>query len=230
MQATVGNRSNSAASIGGAVAAGVGYSYGTVATSIGNSAFFGDPMPTAGQFLTGLGVSMATGGVFNGAVAAANGWNFWTGNLNVPRVKLPDSAPNKISNPDLKETVKQYNAKYQDISEIKLPEKLYHYTDSKPYGWNEIRQGKDGYAYFTTDGSLKPLNASLDLALPNSKIPGYRIEILTTDPKFNLSNIDIVRSVNGNVYGRGGGGWEILYRGTYLKSEMYKWNITTLFE
>jgi RHS repeat-associated protein len=65
--------------VGGAVAGGVGYTFGTMTTSMGNNAFFGDPMPTGEQFLTGLGTSMLGGGVINGTIAAVNGSNFWTG-------------------------------------------------------------------------------------------------------------------------------------------------------
>ena len=67
----------------------------------------------------------------------------------------------------------------------------------------------------------------MDLALPGYK-PAYRLEIMTTDPNFNLKNIDIIRSVTGNVYGRGGGGWEILYHGAYSPSQTYQWTISTL--
>jgi RHS repeat-associated protein len=65
--------------IGGAAAAGTAYTYGTMFTSMGNSAYFGDPMPTAKQFVTGAVISMATGGLFNGIVAATQGRDFWTG-------------------------------------------------------------------------------------------------------------------------------------------------------
>lgn len=65
--------------IGGAAAAGTAYTYGTMFTSMGNTAYFGDPMPTAKQFVTGAVISMATGGLFNGLVAAAHLRDFWTG-------------------------------------------------------------------------------------------------------------------------------------------------------
>jgi RHS repeat-associated protein len=65
--------------IGGAVAGGVGYTFGIATTSIGNNIAFGDPMPTAGQFASGLGIAMLTGGTVNGIVSAANGGNFFTG-------------------------------------------------------------------------------------------------------------------------------------------------------
>jgi RHS repeat-associated protein len=70
--------------IAGSLSAGVGYTFGSTVTSIGNNMFFGDPMPTAKQFFTGLGISMVTGGVFQGVNASVHGRNFFTGNLPTP--------------------------------------------------------------------------------------------------------------------------------------------------
>jgi RHS repeat-associated protein len=66
--------------IGGAVAGGMAYTTHTIVQSGGNLAAFGDPLPSPEEFGAGLGFSMATGGVINGAQAAVNGNNFWTGN------------------------------------------------------------------------------------------------------------------------------------------------------
>jgi hypothetical protein len=121
--------------VGGAVAAGVGYSYGTVATSIGNSAFFGDPMPTSGQFFTGLGVSMATGGVFNGAIAATNGRNFWTGKLNVPKPTLPDLSrlpKPELKQPHLNETIEKLKTPLKDLSGNAMPKNMYALDNQTP--------------------------------------------------------------------------------------------------
>jgi hypothetical protein len=199
---------------------------------MGNSAYFGDPMMTGKQYLMSIAGGALLGGTVNGIVSAANGNNFWSGNPvaqgrgifslnNTPKLSGSPAVP-KIEG-----AMKQYNAKYQDPSEIKLPDKIYKYTKEFPGEWSEIRPGSDGYAYYTTDGSLGKLNSTLDLALPGYK-PTYRIEIMTSDPSFNLKNIDIIRNVTGNVYGRGGGGWEILYHGTYSPSQTYQWNISTL--
>jgi hypothetical protein len=76
--------------IAGGLSAGVGYTYGSTFTSIGNNMFFGDPMPTAKQFFTGLGISMVTGGVFQGVNASVHGRNFFTGNLPTP---MPTPTP-----------------------------------------------------------------------------------------------------------------------------------------
>lgn len=44
-----------------------------------------------------------------------------------------------------------------------------------------------------------------------------------------MSNIDIVRRVNGNVFGKGGGGWEILYHGDYKSRGYYKFTFTEIY-
>jgi RHS repeat-associated protein len=88
---TFGTTAGAGGFIGGAVASGIGYTYGTMATSIGNNVFFGDPMPTAGQFFSGLGMTMATGGIFNGIVSIANKGNFWTG-PKAPQPIVPTTA------------------------------------------------------------------------------------------------------------------------------------------
>jgi hypothetical protein len=103
---------------------------------------------------------------------------------------------------------------------------LYHYTQEYPAGWKSINPGNDGFSYFTTDGQMGKIQAALDLALPTNKIPHYRIEIITSDPNFNFDNIQIIRQVTGNVYGHGGGGIEILYKGSF--QSIYGWKITIL--
>ena len=88
--------------IGGAVAGGVGYTSNTAITGIGNHIAFGDPLPTAKQFVTGLGISMLTGGAINGTVAALNGRNFLTGKLPTPKHTMPDLS--RLTKPDLPKT------------------------------------------------------------------------------------------------------------------------------
>jgi len=44
-----------------------------------------------------------------------------------------------------------------------------------------------------------------------NKIPNFRIDIPSSN--VDVSKIIIIRRVTGNVYGQGGGGWEILYKG-----------------
>jgi hypothetical protein len=234
--ATGGAAFAAAGGIGGFAAGSVGgmtgYAFAAPIQSVGNTAYFGDPPMTPAQFAQGMAISGLMGGSINGFTALANGRSFWNG-------KLPAAAPapavtttvNPASAKQLQqasqENIKPYNASYQDASEIKLPEKLYKYTYEHPSTWKEsnvILPGKDGNAYYTTDGSLNSLNAKMNLSL--RKQPSFRIEILTTDPNFNFDNIEIIRTVNGNVFNSGGGAWEILYNAPYSPSHYYEWTIT----
>jgi len=214
---------------GGAITgAAAGFTSGAI-TGLGMGTLAGktgaDLWKSVGQgALIGMGTGALIGGTVQGIASARQGNSFWTGRpLNAPQATVatePKTTPTET---------KPYNAKYQDPSEIKLPEKLYKYTYEHPEKWdnpNTILPGKDGNAYYTTDGSLNSLNAKIDLSLP--KLPAYKLEILTSDPNFNLQNIQIIRSVNGNVFNSGGGGWEILYNAPYSPSEYYFWNIIQL--
>lgn len=76
--------------LAGSLSAGVGYTFGSTFTSFGNSMFFGDPMPTAKQFINGLGISMLSGGVLQGINATVHGRGFFTGKLPTP---MPTPTP-----------------------------------------------------------------------------------------------------------------------------------------
>lgn len=63
----------------GVGAGAIGFFGASTVSMLGNNVLMGDPMPTPGEMATGLGISMATGGIMNGTMAAVNGNNFWTG-------------------------------------------------------------------------------------------------------------------------------------------------------
>jgi hypothetical protein len=205
--------------VGGAAGAAGGFINGAGMTWLGGGSF--------GQGITsgfiGAGIGAGTGALLGGTIqgisTARQGNSFWTGKP----LATPTPTP---SNTQPASDPKPYNSSYQDPSEIQLPEKLYKYTYEHPNTWenpNTILPGRDGSAYYTTDGSLNSLNAKINLSLP--KQPSFRIEISTTDPNFNFNNIQIIRTVNGNVFNSGGGAWEILYNAPYSPSHSYQWNI-----
>jgi RHS repeat-associated protein len=112
--ASYGTAAGAGGFIGGAAAAGVAYTSGTLATSIGNAAYFGDPMPTPEQFATGLGFAMVTGGLINGtlAITRPDPGNFWSGNSvaqgrgvfsfnNTPIKQTPAPSIPKIQGPEI---------------------------------------------------------------------------------------------------------------------------------
>ncbi|MFV0471730.1 MAG: hypothetical protein ACK5L7_06815 [Paludibacteraceae bacterium] len=160
-----------------------------MATAGGNNMYFGDAMPTTGQFLTGLGISMATGGVLNGVVTKLStpDANFWTGKIPrpAPMEYLPSPKPTGVQTEEVNapETMKPYNSDFQDVSEVKLPEKLYHYATDNPENWSSLGKAPGSTQFLTSDGELNSVNARINLAL--DKTPKFRIEITTSDPNFN---------------------------------------------
>jgi RHS repeat-associated protein len=99
-------------------------------------------------------------------------------------------------------------------SKSRLPSKLYSYTDEATAGLVEKSQlGLPGRTtYLTPEGKLSPIQAQIELALPQKNTAKALFEVNTKalDP----SKISNIRRVTGNVFNRGGGGTEILYEGT----------------
>lgn len=66
--------------------------------------------------------------------------------------------------------------------------------------------------YLTNRGDLTPMQAQIELALPphNSGTAVFRVNADGLDP----GQVILQRRVTGNVFSRGGGGWELVYDGT----------------
>ena len=99
-----------------------------------------------------------------------------------------------------------------------LPAKLYHYTDEETAVkilTSQLGRDENTILYLTPSGGLSPLQAQIQLALPPGRSAAVVFEVPTSalDP----SRIVAIRRVVGNVYGRAGGGVEVLYRGTVPK-------------
>ncbi|MDR1458848.1 MAG: hypothetical protein LBI60_01345, partial [Bacteroidales bacterium] len=88
--------------LAGAAGGAVGTAVSSPVLSMGNTAYFGDPMMTGQQYLLGIAGGALLGGSVNGITALANGRNFMTGNLPssnapiTPTVSQP--APTQQSN------------------------------------------------------------------------------------------------------------------------------------
>ena len=95
-----------------------------------------------------------------------------------------------------------------------LPQYLYHYSSEETAALIEGSQlGVPGRVlYLTPNGGLQPLQAGIDLALPqaNTASAVFRVPSTALVP----ANILRVGPVTGNVLGRAGGGVELLYNGT----------------
>ncbi len=176
----------------------VGSAYSMPILSAGNSAYFGDPMMTPGQYAAGILTGGLLGGGINGGVALLKGRTFWTGTAK--------PVPSNWQSPPLD----TYHSGYQNPSEIKIPERLSYYTADDPSTWTSIGTVQDKPIYFTPNSELSRVSALNDLALP--RMPNFRVD-MTSPNLLDPNKIMIIRRVTGNVFGQGGGGWEIMYRG-----------------
>lgn len=97
--------------------------------------------------------------------------------------------------------------------ESQLPKYLYHYTSKETAALIESSTlGQAGRTlYLTPNGGLSPLQAGIELALPQTNTAGALFRV----PSSALEAGQILRvgPVTGNVLGRGGGGVEVLYSG-----------------
>ncbi|WP_035644073.1 glycohydrolase toxin TNT-related protein [Flavobacterium sp. ASV13] len=71
----------------GAFSGGVGAIYSSQILSLGNNAFFGDPLMSGKDMIKGIVFAAVTGGLINGSVALLNGKTFWLGTT--PKVAVP---------------------------------------------------------------------------------------------------------------------------------------------
>jgi hypothetical protein len=91
--------------------------------------------------------------------------------------------------------IDSYNSRYQEASEMKLPEKLHHYAKNDPSEWTSIGYIQDEPIYFTNNGELSRMSAKIELALPQPS--NYRITINTTDANFDPLKIMLIRKSDG---------------------------------
>jgi hypothetical protein len=95
-----------------------------------------------------------------------------------------------------------------------LPKYLYHYASEDTAALIESSQlGLPGRTlYLTPSGGLQPLQAGVELALPQANTAGaiFRVPSSALIP----DNILRIGRVTGNVLGRAGGGIEIQYGGS----------------
>lgn len=96
---------------------------------------------------------------------------------------------------------------------MQLPPEVYSYPTPETADIIESSQLglPDRILYLTPDGTLTPLQAQLDLALPQSNTAEAEFAVDTS--QLDQSKVILSRRVTGNVYGRPGGGTEILYDG-----------------
>ena len=91
-----------------------------------------------------------------------------------------------------------------------IPDQLSHYTPDDPSSWTTIGKADADQVWFTPNSELNSSQAMSQLSLKQA--PNWRIDINTTDPSFNSSNVMYIQKV-GPMYGQPGGGIEVVYKG-----------------
>lgn len=149
----------------------------------------------------GASIGGVAGGVSGYRYAVSNDINPWTGRCNPWQPLEPIGCTG----------VEYYNSSYSDSKSLIIPNKLSHYSQNNPQNWTSIGLIPDDPIYLTTNSELSGIGATTELALPKANTPNFRIDIkgTTLDP----SKVMLIRRVNGNVFGQGGGGWEVIYKG-----------------
>jgi hypothetical protein len=93
--------------------------------------------------------------------------------------------------------------------------KLYVYTSEKTAELIEdvghFGRKSNPTVYLTPNGNLTPLQAQLELALPQHNTATVVFEIPASALKKEM--VELIRRVTGNIDNRPGGGWEVIYRG-----------------
>jgi RHS repeat-associated protein len=96
-----------------------------------------------------------------------------------------------------------------------LPTYLYHYTSEESAAAIEssgfLGRGGDHALYLTPSGGLQPLQAGIELALPQSNTATALFRVPSS--ALRADAVERTGSVVGNVFGRGGGGAEVVYSG-----------------
>jgi len=121
-----------AAGAGGFLAGAAGGMVGSATSmpiqSIGNSAYFGDPMMTPAQYGIGILAGGVLGGAVNGGIAAFNGKTFWQGNVKpmdvspTPTIKLNVPEPEIKLNTDWKHPIA--SSSLDDLPEEQVFQKI----------------------------------------------------------------------------------------------------------
>ena len=155
----------------------------------------------------------AIGGTVQGIASAKAGNNFWTGKPNTPQaLAAANPKTTTASTNPTSEAHRTYDASIQESSEIRLPDKLSHYTSEDPRSWTTIGKAEavDNRIWLTPNSELNSTEAMSQLALKQS--PNWRVDIMTTDPTFDASRVLYIQKVD-PMFGQAGGGIEVVYKG-----------------
>ncbi len=117
--------------LAGAAGGAIGTAYSSPVLSMGNTAYFGDPMMTGEQYLMGIAGGALFGGAINGGAAILNGRTFWNGTLPTPTTTPMPPLPmptSKTPSPD--DLVDAVNSRHPNRT-LDMPEENFFKLDNK---------------------------------------------------------------------------------------------------
>jgi len=166
--------------------------------------------PLLSKGLESITTNAIIGTAFGALTAYGNGEDVGQGALNGFKMGLMTGTLSGIGN------AAQYSIDNNvNFLTGKYDKPLYHYTTKQNADIimsSQLGKTEDSWNYITPDGTKTPIQAQIDLALPSDNTAESLIMIKPNSiyPK----NIIYQGNVQGNIYGRGGGGYEMIYKGT----------------
>ena len=190
------------------------YAGGELGKMIGADKWFsGIKSPLLRNTLEGITTNTIVGGALGGTFALLDDdpeTNLWSGAWNGIKMGALTGTISGIGN------AAQYSIDNKvNFVTGKYSKPLYHYTtveNADIIMSSQLGKTDDGWNYLTPDGTKTPIQARIDLALP----PGNTGDALIMVKPNSVYPKDIIYqgNVQGNIYGRGGGGYEMIYKGT----------------
>lgn len=150
---------------GGGTAAAVNYT----TQGLGNSAYFGDPPPTAYGLVINTIAGAATGGIMNGIPALMNGRTFWNGDLvrsNGLLMQMPVRSPGVSINPDRPQANMLSNVNGNGGTNLNLGGDVKSIDYGKVYGKllnHGFSKGHDGVLQFGNGNALGTMNNAVSV-------------------------------------------------------------------
>jgi RHS repeat-associated protein len=141
----------------------VGSAFGSPIQAIGNTAYFGDPMMTGKQYLTGIAIGGVLGGTINGGIAAANGKTFWNGTVKPSNISTPTTTPTlQFDEPEVKLNTDGMRSQIKELPPARGEIKEFH---ARQLYLKELEQP---HMY-----SQDHIKNGLNEALSSSRLDGY---------------------------------------------------------
>jgi len=202
--------------IAGAAGGALGTAFASPIQSLGNTAYFGDPLMTGQQFLVGVAFGAITGGLINGGIAAGNGRSFLNGNIPRPTLSpVSGLQPQGITSvgDDLaisSDGVPDLVPAYKPSPSSAPGPTIHKGTDGLNSGNLNLRaldkRGVGNFLKFDGDEAIVHFGKHGKSVMNNLGRPSYSIKNYLSDANHVIKNGTFVKELNGYVRLIGGQG------------------------